>query len=95
MEICVLAYLSLVSRTYISGVLDLFFPLKNSGRALRSIACTLEENTVHRYETLTLCSAAGFFFFYSVLSPVVIEPGSVARYDDVMGLLRHIVLVEV
>lgn len=26
------------SDTYISGVLDLFFPLKNSGRALRSMA---------------------------------------------------------
>lgn len=41
-----------------------------------------------------ICSAAGFFCD-SVLSPVVIEPGSVARYNDVMGLLGHVVLVEV
>lgn len=27
--------------------------------------------------------------------PVVIEPGGVARYNDVMGLLRHVVLVKV
>lgn len=45
MPICTLFHLNPAWRTYISGVLDLFFPLKNSGRALRSIACTLEENT--------------------------------------------------
>lgn len=45
MEICVLVCVNPVSCSYISGVLDLFFPLKNSGRALRSIACTLEENS--------------------------------------------------
>ena len=28
-------------------------------------------------------------------SPVVVEPGSVAGYDDVMSLLGHVVLVEV
>lgn len=55
MEICRLAYLNLVSCTYISGVFDLFFPLKNSGSALRSIACTLEEKTVQRYETQLFC----------------------------------------
>lgn len=82
-----------MSCTYISGVLDLFLPLKNSGRALRSIACTLQENTVHRYETHLLC--CWVLGFYSVLSPVVIEPGGVAWYDDVVGLLRHVVLVEV
>lgn len=29
--------------THISGVLDLFLPLKNSGNALRSMACTLQK----------------------------------------------------
>lgn len=55
MGTCILVYLNLVSCTYISGVLDLFFPLKNSGRALRSMACTLEENTAHRYEAHPFC----------------------------------------
>lgn len=31
----------------------------------------------------------------SSLSPVVVEPGSVAGNDDVMGLFRHVVLVQV
>lgn len=30
-------------KSYISGVLDLFLPLKNSGRARRSMAWTLQE----------------------------------------------------
>lgn len=30
-----------------------------------------------------------------VFVPVVVEPGSVARYDDVVGLLSHVVLMKV
>lgn len=44
MQISLWLYLNPAGSTHISGVLDLFFPLKNSGRALRSIACTLEED---------------------------------------------------
>ena len=33
----------LILFTYASGDLDLFLPLKNSGKALRSIACTLRK----------------------------------------------------
>lgn len=32
-------------KSYISGVLDLFLPLKNSGRALRSMAWTLQDKS--------------------------------------------------
>lgn len=35
--------------SYISGVFDLFFPLKNSGSALRSIAWTLKETKINCY----------------------------------------------
>lgn len=30
-----------------------------------------------------------------VFVPVVVEPGSIAWYDDVVGLLGHVVLVKV
>lgn len=109
------------SNTYISGVLDLFFPLKNSGRARRSMAWTLEENQMQVCNTnfphswtlkssnTTSCGAAFHFNEFTFLFliqfshgkkaflflPVIVKPGCVARNDDVMGLLSHIVLVEV
>lgn len=62
MQISMLLYLHPAWATHISGVLDLFFPLKNSGRALRSIACTLEEDTCC-YETAAMKHiwSSGFF----------------------------------
>lgn len=44
--------------SYISGVFDLFFPLKNSGSALRSIAWTLKETEIDCY----IFSDSCFFF---------------------------------
>ena len=41
----------ILNLTYISGVFDLFLPLKNSGRALLSIAWILENNIE---ETITM-----------------------------------------
>lgn len=39
------------------------------------------------------CPFVVVFFF--LFSPVVVEPGSVARYNNVMSLLSHVVLVKV
>lgn len=88
--------------TYISGVLDLFFPLKNSGRARRSMAWTLGERS---RDTMMNQSQrpSEWFTPHTTLSsrcwnpvlPIVVEPGGVARDDDVMSLLGHVVLVEV
>ncbi len=48
-------YLKLNVQTYISGVLDLFLPLKNSGKARLSISCILKKkseyaNYISNYE---------------------------------------------
>lgn len=84
---------------HISGVLDLFLPLKNSGRARRSMAWTLQDETLReglawqpRMAWLVPC---GIILILSCPVPVVVKPGGVAGDDDVVGLLRHVVLVQV
>lgn len=63
------------------------------------------ETTVDFHFHLNWLLGVSFFLLFTSLEsdycqcffplPVVIEPGSVARYNNVMSLLRHIVLVKV
>lgn len=85
-----------IQQTHISGVLDLFFPLKNSGRARLSISWMLKHTKAdasageggggQRRERAEQrrCSP-----------PVVVEPGAVTGDDDVVRLLCHVVLAGV
>lgn len=92
---------------HISGVLDLFFPLKNSGRALLSISWMLagKKKKVLDLTALPLgCSTATYKpspvtlrlpHILSQLLPVVVKPGAIAGDDDVVRLLSNIILAGV
>ena len=43
-DYCITGYKSTIKDTYTSGVFDLFLPLKNSGKALLSMAWTLQRH---------------------------------------------------
>lgn len=89
-------YPSLAPKSYISGVLDLFLPLKNSGRALRSMAWTLMEEAQRSIRTRWKDGGEGRAELpLAIPAPVIIEPGRVAGDDNVMSLLCHIVFMKV
>lgn len=93
--------------SYISGVFDLFFPLKNSGSALRSIAWTLKETedcVVTRFFShgKTITSYLNDWFLIRIILklcvvtvPVIVKPSSIARDNDMMGLFSDIILMKV
>lgn len=74
--------------TYTSGDLDLFLLLKNSGSARFSMAWTLGDERKLR---LWRRSKWEIDFHVVMEVPVVIKPGCVTGYDDMVGLFQDTV----